>query len=328
MKTFKILNIVGLSFVIMVLITSCHSGDNEFDDFDYTTVYFANQYPLRTCELGQDLEVDLTNDNEHTVVINAAVGGGYGNKKDISIDYAIDPSLCTGLSFSGGNTILVMPQTYYNIVSDNMVIPVGKIQGGLKIKLTDAFFADPKSITCNYVIPVKIKAVHGADSILSNKNFVLYAVKFVNPWHGIYLRRGVDKVTNTSGTTTNVRHAAYVENDALQTVTTSGYNKAEMIVAVKDAAGKDHNCTLVFTFNENNECTVSTNTDGFDVSGSGIFVVNGEKKSIGGLDRNALYLNYSIKSQALSTTITTTDTMVVRNRGIKPEYFTVVNKVL
>lgn len=324
MKTYKILNIIGLSLGTMALAASCHSGDNEFDDYNNTTVYFANQYPVRTCELGQDLEVDLTNDNAHTVYINAAMGSGYSNNNDIIIDYSVDPSLCTGLSFSGGSAIEVMPASYYTIVNSTMKIPAGKIQGGLEIKLNDAFFADSKSITNNYVIPVKINGVQGADSVLADKNFVLYAVKYVNPWHGIYLRRGVDQITTSSGTTTQTRHAIYVENDALQTVTTSAYNKANMVVAVKDAAGKDHNCTLVLTFNDNNECTISSATDGFEVSGNGTFVINGEKKSMGGLDRNALYLKYSIKSESLATAVATTDTMVVRNRNIKPEYFTVV----
>ena len=321
MKTF--IKIMGMALGVLALTTACHSGDNEFDDFDYTTVYFANQYPLRTVELGEDLEVDLTNDNQHIVSINAATGGSYSNNNDIYLDYTIDPTLCSGLSFSDGTAIQVMPTSYYNLVSESMVIPSGKIQGGLKVQLTDAFFADAKSLSCNYVIPVKLNSVKGADSILSDKNFVLYAIKYVNPWQGIYLRRGVDKITTASGTTTNVRHATYVENDELQTVTTGALNKALMVIAVKDAAGKDHNCTLILTFNDNGVCSVSTETDGFEVSGTGSFVIKGEKESMGGIDRNALYLNYTVKSQTLATTVATTDTMVVRNRGIKPEYFTV-----
>ena len=324
MKNF--INIMGMVLGVLTLTTACHSGDNEFPDYDYTTVYFANQYPLRTLELGEDLEVDLTNDNEHTVSINAATGGSYSNDHDIYIDYTIDPTLCSDLSFSNGTAIQVMPASYYNLVNEDMVIHSGKIQGGLMVKLTDAFFADSKSLSCTYVIPVKINSVHGADSVLLNKNFVLYAVKYVNPWHGIYLRRGVDNITTASGTTTEVRHASYVENDELQTVTTMALNKSEMIVAIKDAAGKDHNCSLILTFNDNGECSVNTETEGFEVSGTGAFVTKGEKESMGGIDRNVLYLDYTVKSQTLATTISTKDTMVVRNRGIKPEYFTVVKK--
>ena len=51
--------------------------------------------------------------------------------------------------------------------------------------------------------------------------------------------------------------------------------------------------------------------------------MDGEKQSIGGLDRNALYLDYQVKFKELNRTYITTDTLVVRDRGVKPEYFSV-----
>ena len=44
---------------------------------------------------------------------------------------------------------------------------------------------------------------------------------------------------------------------------------------------------------------------------------------MGGIDRNALYLDYSIASESLGMTVSTKDTMVVQTRNIKPEYFSV-----
>lgn len=66
---------------LLLSFTSCESSDNEFPDFDYQTVYFANQYALRTIELGEDEFVDNSIDNEHKFSINAAWGGGYTNRK-------------------------------------------------------------------------------------------------------------------------------------------------------------------------------------------------------------------------------------------------------
>ena len=85
---------------LLLSFTSCESSDNEFPDFDYQTVYFANQYALRTIELGEDEFVDNSIDNEHKFSINAAWGGGYTNRKNVIIDYVVDESLCDNLYLS------------------------------------------------------------------------------------------------------------------------------------------------------------------------------------------------------------------------------------
>lgn len=54
MKTFKILT---LALAASMAVTSCHNGDNEFPDFDYQAVYFANQRVGRAIELGRDSEI-------------------------------------------------------------------------------------------------------------------------------------------------------------------------------------------------------------------------------------------------------------------------------
>lgn len=311
-----------LALPLLLGLTSCHSGDQEFPDYDTKTVYFAYQGYVRTIELGEDTEVDLTNDNNHEFSINAAMGGGYGNDRDIHLGYAVDPSLIEGKTFDDGSEMELLPQEYYQLESNTMVIPKGKIQGGVKVKLTDAFFADPLATTRHYVLPVRLTSVEGADSVLESKNYVLCAVKYVNSWQGIYLRRGVDVVTNADGTqTTEVRHAQYVEKDELQSILTKGLNAATMAVQVKDASGKATTCNLLLSFS-GNDCKISTLTSGFTVDGSGSFVLKGEKQSMGGKDRNALYLKYTIHSETLGKTVATTDTLVLRNRGIAPEYFT------
>jgi len=322
-----ILKYISLLALPMLLgLTSCHSGDQEFPDFGSTSVYFANQGYVRTIELGEDLEVDLTNDNNHEFSLNAAMGGGYGNKRDIKVSFAVDPTLLDNKTFDDGTPMTLLPSDYYQLESNEMVIPSGKIQGGVKVKLTDAFFADPLATTRHYVLPVRITHVEGADSVLESKNYVLCAVKFVNPWQATYLRRGVDVITNADGTqTTEVRHAQYVEKDELTDITTLGLNAAAMNVSFKDASGKATACKLQLLFN-GNECKISALTEGFTAEGSGSFVEKGEKQSMGGKDRNALYLKYTVKSAALGKSVTTTDTLVVRDRGIAPEYFTPKDK--
>ena len=54
--------------------TSCENKEVEFDDFDYQTVYFAKQTPIRTIVLGDNVyPTEL--DNQHQFEVYATVGG-------------------------------------------------------------------------------------------------------------------------------------------------------------------------------------------------------------------------------------------------------------
>ena len=312
-----------LALVSCLSMTSCSSGDPEFDDFDYQTVYFASNVTLRTLELGRDKEVDLTMDNQHKVRITATMGGSYGNKRDITVNIAVDPTLCEGKVFADKTPMTVMPSSHYKLADSKIVIPAGQILGGVEVELTDAFFNDPKSLSNNYVIPVKMTSlVSGADSILEKKNFVLYAVKYVNPWHAEYLRRGEDVLTTPAGTKTLVRKADYIERDEAIKLVTTGYMTDLMTVVIKDDNGKDVNVPLQLTFNNDGKCTVSGGAEGITASGSGSFVIDGEKKAINGEDRDVLYLDYEFSIPSKGISCKTKDTLVLKIRGIKPEYMT------
>ena len=236
---------IVLSLIVIVLI-SCENETISYPDFDYQTVYFANQFPVRTVELGEDLFVDNSIDNQHKVIIKATTGGVRDNRKNIEIDFKVDESLCDELYFSTGDKVVPMPSSYYNLASNKIMIPSGSILGGVEVQLTDDFFADPKSLVNTYVIPLLMTKVQGADSILQGipsvfnpnrcidadwtvkpRDFVLYAVKYVNPWHGNYLRRGLDRITTSDGAvSTIVRHSQYIENDEVVKITTSSLNTA------------------------------------------------------------------------------------------------------
>jgi len=326
---------------LLFFIASCESGTNEFDDYDYQAVYFSNQYALRTVELGEDLEdlADLTNDNNHIISIKAAWGGGYTNRNNIIIDYVVDESLCDGLYFKvnndAGDAVLPMPSSYYELQSDKIYIKAGQIIGGVDIHLTDAFFADPKSTSTTYVIPLRMTDVVGADTILSGKasvdnpswttsddwstqpqNFVLYAVKYVNPWHGQSLRRGKDVATIGGTTTTITRHEQYVENDEDVDISTSSLHENILPITVKDGEGNNVTFNILLTFTDDGDCTLSSGSDDVTVTGSGKFVKQGETNSLGGKDRNAIYLDYTADFKAKNMQFATKDTLVLRTRNV------------
>lgn len=299
--------------------------EKEFPDYKYQTVYFAYQYPVRTITLGEDTYVNTDLDNQRKFQIYAATGGVYYSKNDVSITVNVDNSLLgSGLRFGlGKDEILPMPSNYYTLASNNIVIPKGTLAGGVDVQLTDAFFADPKAIKNTYVIPLNMTKVTDADSILYGKHFVLYAVKFVNPWHGNYLRRGKDVVTGSLNQTI-VRHAQYVEKDEVNKLSTKSLSELEFPVVVKDKDGKNINVTLLLKFDNEGKCTISSSTSGFTATGSGVFVKKGEKNSWGNKDRDALYLKYEIDLTSMK--VATTDTLVMRDRAVTMETFTPVAK--
>ena len=51
------------------------------------------------------------------------------------------------------------------MASDQIVLPAGSELDGVEVKLSDAYFADEKALGRNYVIPLRMTGVQGADSI-------------------------------------------------------------------------------------------------------------------------------------------------------------------
>ncbi|MCW3804577.1 DUF5627 domain-containing protein [Plebeiibacterium marinum] len=339
------LKIILLIVFVAGVFCSCENSDISYPDFDYTTVYFADQYPLRTLELGKDLYADNSLDNEHKVRINATTGGGYSNTKDITIDIQVDESLCDGVSFVDGSDLVPMPSSYYNLGSNKIVIEAGKILGGVDVELTNAFFEDPLTIGNRYVIPLIMTDVVNADSILSGKaaevenpnllnssdwsklpkNYILYAIKYVNPWHATYLRRGEDQISDGVSTITDVRSEEYVANDELVNVSTLAYKECSLPITIYEDDNETTRAEieLILTFDDNNNCTIASNSSSYTVSGTGKFVTEGEKNSWGGLDRDGLYLDYTVELTDLGYTYATKDTLVCRNRGVSVDSYSI-----
>lgn len=347
----KIISIYAL--LLVVFFSGCKNDDWEYEDYEGgTTVYFATQYPVRKIVLGNDETYDISIDNEHKFIIYATMGGVYSNKTNRTVDIAVVNSLCDNLQFEDGGDIIPMPSNYYTLASNQIVIPKGKVMGGVEVQLTDAFFADPLALKNTYVIPLVMSNVQNADSILSGKpkvdnpsrvsasdwdvtpkDYVLYAVKYINPWDAVYLRRGVDIVTEGGQVSTIVRHEQYTEKDEVYTISTLALKKNKCTVSTQvevwnEAEQKNNTstltCDLTLTFNDKNECTVTSASNGYTATGTGKFVEDGEKNSFNNKDRDVLYLDYTIDYAAKK--YATKDTLVVRDRQIKGEWFNVINK--
>jgi hypothetical protein len=335
-----------ITLFLVSILAACNK-DWKFPDYKYSTVYFPYQAPIRTLVLGEDL-FDNTLDNERKFVIMATMGGVYENKKDVTLTVGVDNALTQRLKFdpnNGGGDIVAMPPNYYTLPQDMTIkIPAGKIMGGLEVQLTDAFFADPRSIKNTFVIPLKINSVTNADSILKGtstktspdprvagdwgvapKDYVLYAVKYINPYHGVYLRRGIDQVKgvggNTALDTTIVYHNAFVERDEVCNLFTRSLTQDTISLNAKNRGNLNVPFRLVLSFDNAGKVTVSAPPSAtFTASGTGEFVKKGDMW--GEQKRDVLYLKYSVGFG--TTTHNLTDTLVLRDRGVKLETFSPV----
>lgn len=332
-----------ISLVLLSLLTACNK-EWEFPDYEYSTVYFPYQSPVRTIVLGEDILFDNTLDNERKFLIMATMGGVYENNKDITLNVALENSLAQNLKFNSanGDPVVAMPSNYYTLPQDmKITFPAGKLMGGLEVQLTDAFFADPRSIKNTFVIPLKITSVTNADSILRGtstktapdprltgdwgvapKDFVLYAVKYVNPYHGAYLRRGVAEAKgnngNTSLDTTVIYRNAFVEKDEVVNLFTKSLTQDSVSLNAKNKGNINAPFQLILNFDNDGKINVTGPANAlYTVSGNGQFVKKGDMW--GNKQRDVMHLKYQVVFN--TTTHNFTDTLVLRDRGVKFETF-------
>jgi hypothetical protein len=352
-----------LFLFVLTTFSACQNDPISFPDYVFSAVYFPYQYPVRTITLGEDI-YDNTLDLQHKCSIQATLAGVYDNKHDVTINVAVADSACVGYTMVNNLvngitppavTLTPLPHDYYTLASNQIIIKKGNISGGVEVQLTDKFFADPKTATNSYVIPLLMTKVSGADSILSGKplikgahprllfpklwdvlpkNYVLYAVKYINPYHAYYLRRGIDIVPNVVGAdSTIIRHPSDITTyDAATSnvsnwlcyLTTTALNVTQFPVVLKDKQRNNYTCNILLTFDSNGNCVVSSSDPTtFTATGTGKFVSKGEKNSFGNQDRDVLYLDYTINHLVKQRISKSKDTLLVRNRGVVMEQFSV-----
>ena len=101
--------------VLGLLFAGCENGDKEFDDYEYQTISFATQTPIRTITLGEDV-YPTEQDNEYRMQIIATLGGVWSNRKERTAQIVIDESLCTNASryfLCLRNIILILRNRWY-----------------------------------------------------------------------------------------------------------------------------------------------------------------------------------------------------------------------
>jgi hypothetical protein len=302
------------------LTTSCENGDREFDDFDYQTVYFAYQNPVRTITLGDDDVYPTDLDNQHKMNVYVTLGGVWSNKQDRHVKIAIDNSLVDGKTFEDGTPIVAMPENYYHLTSNEITIPSGKVMGATTVELTDAFFADAKAPSVNYVIPLKI--IDASDSILESKNFTLYAVKFKNKYTGAWLSHGTDEIDENGTKKTQVREPEDFRKYDVRHLTTVSLNQCDYTLT-DNIGSTPVSGTIRLTFDNSDNCTLTSASENFEVTGTGKWISKGAEKAWNDKDRDLLELTYTIRYKAGTQykTISTKESLIMQTRENKLETF-------
>ena len=320
---------------------SCHNAEKTFPDFDYQSGYFPYQFPVRTLVLG-DYIYDNANDNAHKFVISVALGGMYENTKDRKFIFAVDNTLCNNILFkAGGDPIKALPSNYYTLSSpDQIIVSAGNYNGGVTVQLTDAFFSDPLAIKNTYVVPLRLKSSADVDTILSGsstnpnadprvatqwnvapKNFTLFAVKYINEYHGNYFHYGSNQVKDASGTVVeNTTYSqTYVENNPAVLLTTTGRYQVTLPTSFRSTKITGL-YNLLLTFN-GTKCTVSAPAGSpYTITGTGDFVA--KKYTWGNKERDGITLTYKVSNSAY--TYEATETLVARDRAVVMETYTPV----
>ena len=293
----RYIKMVAALLALMASFTACENGDQAFDDYEGgTTAYFAYQSPVRTIVLGDD-EYDTTLDKAHKLKILATFGGSY-NGRNATVNVAVDNSLCDNLTFADGTPVKAMPKEYYQLSTTAFNFN-GGMQGGTEVQLTDDFFKDPDAVKNTYVIPLVMQNQTGFDRIATGtlkegktgsrtnasiwetapRDYVMYCVKYQNKYSGWWL-------TNHNTSTENIEKASQVQ------ITTRTLNSSVYTVEFQEGSNI-LKADLLLTFDDKENCTITSLTEGVKATGSGSWADNGIH-SWNNKDRDLMELNAEI----------------------------------
>jgi len=279
---------------IALFVFGCSNKDIIWEDYDYQTVYFPYQSPVRTIMLGDEVVGDNSIDLAHAFSMGVATGGVFANEQDIYVMIDLAPDLADNLLSLSGDTLELLPPSYYEATIDQIIIPAGSFNGKFRVDLKDAFFADPNSTKLHYVIPVIITDAT-TDTILSGKtavgvgtpdrrvidhweiapkDYTLFAVKYINPYHGAYLLRGRTINTTAVPQDTVTYTTRFITDNRVCNLVTRSLSESVMNIV-----GGGNNSALL-KFNADKSIVVSqATTSSVVINGTGKYFTKDDENS-------------------------------------------------
>ncbi len=233
------------------LLAGCY--EDYVKDYDYSTVYCAFQYDLRTFVVGEGEKFDFTvglagvmqnvRDRKVTVELaqdlvntdlpsalglgdyspftayNGMLGqGGFGA---LSQSYVSE-----GVKATGAKSLRPLPENFFTVSGlESMCIKAGRHTDAVTVRATDAFLADPYAMAPNYALAFRIVSAD-ADKVPVEKSFEVIAVKYECKYFG-YWYYGGERVVVDNLTGKELKKESYPlvlpqDDSKIYTLTTTG----------------------------------------------------------------------------------------------------------
>lgn len=192
---------------------SCTFHDDPVQ-YLYTMVGFPNQNYVRNVVVGEGLQIN----------IGVTFSGLPKNDVQREVGYIIDPTLVPS-----GKTAL--PADYYTLGDPaKILIKKGQFDGYLNLKLDSTkFLADPKSLTGEYVIPIKLVSKTNIDSINATKNYMVISISYFAKQQANYTYTGSVAKTKNSVTTTVTYKNDPTQNNSFRLLKTTAPTQMRVV---------------------------------------------------------------------------------------------------
>ncbi len=310
-------------FPLLAALLLCGCYEPYVKDYDYSGVYIAYQYDLRSLVVGEGMCFDF----------GVVLGGVNSNGIDRDVEFVVDDDLVTGdLSEYGGTDafegllnspsqsyvataiknagiygVSPVPQSYYTL-SDNgkMTIKAGRHTATVRFNvdslavISDAHFNHKPY----YAFAWRITSAD-ADRIVEGKNFGIVALRLENMFFGSWYHGGTSVVVNDSdGSEVSGTRQIYPTHMPSSASTYEVYNLT---------TSGAYTCSTNFRHNSAGTMTVNMDGSEVSVSGEGITDLGSDWNRSQLLQNRKVYLNYKY-SNGDGTSTVVTDTLTFRNR--------------
>lgn len=218
------------TLVTAVALTSCY--EDYVVDYDYSAVYIAYQYDLRTFVIGEGMKFDLT----------VALGGVAANDRNRSVSVSVDDALLTSdlsrystdshtaefyaidgltgrapighmsqnyvskeVTAAGLTELTPLPKDCYEITGlDGLKIKKGRYTAVATIRATETLLNDEKAFAPYYALGFAVTSAD-ADRVVPEKSYAVIAVKCEHMLYGNWYYGGSAVVKDREGTVISER---------------------------------------------------------------------------------------------------------------------------
>jgi len=312
--------ILSLS-VAALLLCSCY--EPYVKDYDYSGVYVAYQYDLRSLVVGEGMTFDF----------GSVLGGVISNNQDRTVNFVVDDELITGdLSKYGGTTAIEglknspsqpyvasaitsaglfdvspLPKELYRLSnSSSMVIASGRHTATVNFKADSlALISDPHiSEKPYYAFGWRITSAD-ADKVINEKCFGIIAIRLENMFFGSWYHGGKSrKISNADGQLIAGSEKSY------PAVIPSAATTHEVYTLSSSGA---FSCESNFKHLDAGKMTINMDGKKVSVSGNGITDMGSDWNHNILMQNRKIFLNYKYDNGDGTSTVVT-DTLIFRNR--------------